>query len=508
VLGKRFFVGMGLTLALAAANAEYIEVYTDSGSVRVGEDIRFYISSDVGQVRIEATRIAARWNETVLVASLDVLAQPIPAVEPWKTGPGWEESYRFAVPPDWQPGLYDFRVRSFSNSNLYQRTLVSVLPESPGAYSRVVVLLNDSTENAYNTWGGKSNYKSLLPDSPAKASRLAFNRPGTRKYQWIDWEFPRWADLVGMRVEYITTLDLHYADDLLDHYDILVLSGHSEYWSREMRGALERFLARGGKLVSLSGNTMWWSVRFEETPGGTMMISCKGGWPGNAECPLDHELFTGYWHRSENPFTPSMNNPETLVMGESSLYGGYVDSHGFLTGAEGYGGYFAQLDAHWFWAGTGVVFGDHVGRVAGIAGYEADSPPLVHEVKGGNLIVDPDASDLPAGIEVLGTTPAANEDHEGYGAITYFTYGQNGGEVFNCGSVDCSKGLGSDPQWRKAVLNVFKRFGAFGQGSPTATDFDGDGIADSDDNCIATVNPEQIDSWSDGTGDACDRHCH
>jgi len=114
---------------------------------------------------------------------------------------------------------------------------------------------------------------------------------------------------------------------------------------------------------------------------------------------------------------------------------------------------------------------------------------------------------LPAGIELLGTTPAGQpeSDDQGHGALIWFPYGQNGGEVFNCGSIDCADGLLTDPAWRKAILNVFVRFGAL---TETLSDYDFDGIDDCNDNCIAVPNFDQRDSWGDGTGDACDLHCH
>ena len=498
-LRYRIVVVACLNLVAMTAHAKWIQVYTDHGSVRVGEAVNFFISSDVATCVSRPHVSPHSGIRLVLAESVPVIVQPVPSESPWEAGAGWELTFSFVIPEDWEPGLYDFRVRAVSDNSYYRRFQVSVLPDELGEHSRIAMLLNDATRNAYNEWGGKSNYKSLLSDDPGRAPVVAFNRPDTYTYGWIDWDFFRWADLAGMPVEYLTTLDLHYEAAILDAYDILVLAGHSEYWSREMRAALEAFLARGGKLVSLSGNTMWWSVRFADGPNGVQMISCKGAISAHPECSSDPELYTGYWSE--------MGNPETRVMGASFRYGGYVDSHGYYTYADGYGGYFAQEPMHWFWAGTSVLRGDQVGREAGIAGYEADAPPLVYN-RIGDLIADPAAPDLPAGIQVLGTTPAANKDWEGNGAIIYFPVGDNGGEVFNCGSVDCSAGLRTDPAWRKAVLNVFTRFGAFGPARPVATDYDFDGINDGDDNCIDTYNPEQVDSMSDGTGDECDRHCH
>jgi hypothetical protein len=474
--------------------SEFIEVYPGQGSVTLGANVDFHISSDVGAVNIEVTRTAHAWNQTILVTNLPVTVQPVNAVQPWRTGAAWPVSWTFTIPSDWQPGLYDFRVRSASNNTIYSRFLVAVQPAEPGSYSKVAVLTNDSTLNAYNTWGGKSNYKSLVPGDTSLAPVVAMNRPGNYVYAWVDWKFPKWADRIGMPVEYLTTQDLHFRAGILDSYDILVLAGHSEYWSREMRSALEHFLERGGKLISLSGNTMWWSVRFQETPDGVQMISCKGStyWFGPVDCPTDPALYTGHWD--------FIGQPETLVMGASWKFGGYVDNRGFYTKAMGYGGYFAEDELHWFWAGTGVLAGDQVGQAAGIAGYEADAPPLVLN-EYGKLIVNPAAIDLPADIRVLGTTPAATSTTEGHGAIIHFPYGENGGEVLNCGSVDCPEGLGTDPAWTKAILNVLVNFGAI---THALTDYDGDSVNDVADNCIAVANLDQIDADQNGTGDLCE----
>jgi hypothetical protein len=483
------FASMGSVYA-----TDWVEAYPGSSTVKLGETLDIHISGTIGEASIDIIRNASSYTKIVLATNVPVVEHPVIAEQPWRTGADWPVGFSFEIPEDWQPGFYIIAVHDASNANTYEQFIVGVQPADYGEHSKVAVLLNDATKNAYTKWGGKNNYRSDIPGEP-RANVVSFSRPDVHKYSWVDWQLPKWLDYIGVEVEYISSLDLHYQAGLLDAYEVLVLSGHSEYWSREMRHALEEFLERGGKLISLSGNTMWWAVRFEETPTGVQMISCKG-WDNDPVCQRDNpDMFTGYWR--------DMGEPESRVFGASFAYGGYVDALGFYPASEGYGGYFAERAKHWFWAGTSVLSGDHVGQEAGIAGYEADAPPIIFSR--GKPIVDPTATDLPDGIEILATTPAATPNWEGNGAIIYFTYGDNGGEVFNCGSVDCSEGLITDPAWRKAMLNVFARFGVL---EASLTDYDSDDIDDVNDNCIDTYNPDQLDSFSDGTGDACDQHCH
>ena len=461
-----------------------ISIYPGQGSVRIGGTLDIHISAAENTVQIEATRIERAWNSTIIAESVDVAEYPMPTESAWRTNYKWPVAFSFTIPDDWEPGFYDFRVRSKIDPSYFERFQIAIQPEELGSYGKVAVLTNESTNIAYNKEGGKSNYTG--------AKVLAFNRPNNYHYKELDWKFPKWADDIGLPVEYLTTLDLHSEPGILDVYDVLVLAGHSEYWSREMRTEVERFLEEGGKLISLSGNTMWWIVRFIETYEGTLMVSCKGS-TFTPDCPSDLNLITQKWQYF---------NPELKLFGASWEYGGYVDSHGFYLAADGYGGYFVKNPRHWFWAGTGILKGDHVGQDMGIAGYEADSPPLV--IVNDKLIIE-QVEGLPENMELLGSTPAGKPLSEGYGAIIYFPYGNNGGEVFNCGSTDCVNGMPGDPLWNKAILNVFKKFGAI---DAVATDFDNDGVDDSNDNCVIDPNPTQLDSYDDGTGDVCDQHCH
>ena len=56
---------------------------------------------------------------------------------------------------------------------------------------------------------------------------------------------------------------------------LLVVIGHSEYWTRTARLNFDRFVDEGCHALVLSGNTMWWQVRYSENK--DRMICYKGG---------------------------------------------------------------------------------------------------------------------------------------------------------------------------------------------------------------------------------------
>ena len=54
---------------------------------------------------------------------------------------------------------------------------------------------------------------------------------------------------------------------------ILVVIGHSEYWTKAARLNFDQFVNSGKDAVILSGNTMWWQVRYNADK--TKMICYK-----------------------------------------------------------------------------------------------------------------------------------------------------------------------------------------------------------------------------------------
>ena len=72
-----------------------------------------------------------------------------------------------------------------------------------------------------------------------------------------------WLEAAGYGYDCLSDEDLHYQGEAaLGDYDVLVTSSHSEYWSKEMWDAVDAFRGRGGRIISMGGNTWYWRVAF------------------------------------------------------------------------------------------------------------------------------------------------------------------------------------------------------------------------------------------------------
>lgn len=176
-------------------------------------------------------------------------------------------------------------------------------------------------------------------------------------------EFAAWAARMRISAEYASILDLHANNHLLDPYNLVVIVGHSEYWSAEMCNNLENFSKAEGNVVILGGNTMWWQIRIE----GDKIICYKNAFAD----PLFHispDKVTVNW------FDWPANNPENSVTGVSFRNGGYVNVFGayIATPDNNNGAYRVSSAKSWVYNGTGVEDGDYFGKARAIVGYEVD----------------------------------------------------------------------------------------------------------------------------------------
>ncbi len=326
----------------------------------------------------------------------------------------------------------------------------------------MAVLASNITWNAYNNFGGRSNYihPDRVPPTPTVNARLDLDRYtdpdhdtyGADDYAPLSFERPEpvnhipfearltgpiegraachlaeaewrllgWMERQGFSYDLWAETQLHYGQLRLDDYRVLVISTHPEYWSEEMYRAVKSWVfERGGKLMYLGGNGL--NCKIEMLDGATMKA-----FNGNAR-----ELAR---HGAESRF-------HLQVESEANLLGVVYSESGIMTAAP-----YRVVDAgHWTLAGTGLTEGDRFGQASlhmripgGASGHETDktspsSPANVHVVAKG---MNPD---------------------EGGGEIVHFDTG-SGGEVFSVGSITWPASILVDHAVSRITANVLTRF--------------------------------------------------
>lgn len=305
----------------------------------------------------------------------------------------------------------------------------------------------------YVVYGGPAGYSHL-----ARADRFAHV----------------WLEKNGYDFDLISDLDLHRHPEILNDYRVVMINGHNEYWSLPMYQGLEAYLGRGGRLIVLSGDTMIWRVSFD--PAGTVMECRKVDAPG-FQVPANRRGEA--WHSQDGLRGGMMREcgyPSWRLIG--------LESFGFNNPSEpeNFGPYIAERTDHPFFRtpeDTGLKPGDRFawagpGRAPVANGHEFDLRPSTFAAlqekpspEGGEVPADP------PGIVRLANgvipwsrggrafdffyRPIRPKTDQGGEMIDWQR--QDGGRVFNAGSIGSGWALAADSRWSALVRNVLHHFG-------------------------------------------------
>ncbi|WP_040281539.1 N,N-dimethylformamidase beta subunit family domain-containing protein [Tessaracoccus massiliensis] len=178
---------------------------------------------------------------------------------------GWKVTHRFDT-TGWEPGAYLAKL----TDNKGRQRYASMFLRSPSHDGAVTVMFATSTHAAYNSVGGYSLYVGL-PDGSAlnRSYTVSMHRPnrgnGADKFYRYELGLLQYLSSLeeqGVKLSYTTNSELHRGADSFRGSRALVLLGHDEYWSVEMRQHAETLVARGTNLVSLGSNAMYYRTRF------------------------------------------------------------------------------------------------------------------------------------------------------------------------------------------------------------------------------------------------------
>lgn len=501
--------------------------YSDRFSYAPGETVTLFVSSIAPLFAIEIVRdgadetpvmsrsgIAARWQETPDQCSVE--------------GCGWAPTLDFRVPDDWRSGAYRITLTAEGRDGqpIVSHHLFVVRPAPGRKPGRILQVAATGTWLAYNTWGGSNHYQGITGPNrdlyspvvstqrpwcrgfvvlPREAPRVplevalpplaipryphmewAYATGHSKKYASAGWasydsHFFRWAERQGHAVDLASQHDLHFVPGLLDDYDCAVFVGHDEYWTWEMRDAVDFYVERGGHAARFAGNFMW-QTRLEDE--GRRQVCYK--YRARTEDPVyrsgDVTRATNSWE------APEIGRPGAQTFGLNATSGVYAGWGGCSPrGVRGFPVYRAE---HWAFAGTGLSYGDVLGGESHVFGYEVDgldytmkrgvpeptgegSPPQGITVLALGLAAQvEDAPHIPPedqffgdedgrfAAETLYGTPS-DENLEkvkrGNGMIVNFARGK--GEVFHAGSCEWVAGLlRRDPMVEQVTNNVLGRY--------------------------------------------------
>ncbi|HLX13237.1 MAG TPA: N,N-dimethylformamidase beta subunit family domain-containing protein, partial [Bacteroidota bacterium] len=227
--------------------------YVTPLSAEPGDTIHFHLSTKVTPIYVVIYKEGLSRTFVMASGSIPATFQPTPDSAFWY-GCGWTSTYDLAIPPNWTSGVY---TADFPTSTGNWTVLFIVKERRPGSHSKVLVSFSVNTWEAYNTFGGRSLYPIPVPNTNsaiAPSYKVSFNRPfnyrsGPQPFVSWDSKLISWLDKQGIAYEVATDIDLSKDSSALNPYDLLILVGHDEYWSRAQRNAIQKFVNEGKKLA-------------------------------------------------------------------------------------------------------------------------------------------------------------------------------------------------------------------------------------------------------------------
>lgn len=264
------------------------EGYTNKLSFNPGETIKAFINAkEVVDANIGIYDSSGNLKDYISGTFIPQKEGP----EAYKNGYQYSEFVTFTIPANFKSGLYFISKK------------IPFIVKNPNRTSKIIAVLATNTDNAYNEYGGLSSYS-----VPVFSPVLSFQRP----YELKHWsaKFWPWAETLAYDIDYITDADL---DDYsnFSYGKVLILPGHNEYWTRKARLNFDRFVSQGRHALVLSGNTMWWQVRYSDD--GSQMICYKG----LNDPEKDPEMRTFNW------FQKQLKYPIESSIGMTFDLGGY-----------------------------------------------------------------------------------------------------------------------------------------------------------------------------------------
>ena len=256
----------------------------------------------------------------------------------------WSTTASVSIGTGWPPGDYLIKIVNTRGS----ASFVPLTVRDDGSHAALLVQNAVLTWQAYDKFGGYSLY-SGPGDSVADRSRAvsldrpyavtATGRQGADAFLTGEYPVVRLVERLGLDVAYWTDLDLQTRPWLLAQHRALVVAGHSEYWTQDMRTAVTVARDAGLSVAWFGANNVYWRGRVQPDQNGAMreLVVYRDA----LEDPVTSPDYVTTQFRA-----PPSNQPEQDLVGTQYEC---LDVDAAMTVTE---------PSSWIFSGTGVKAGD------------------------------------------------------------------------------------------------------------------------------------------------------
>jgi hypothetical protein len=297
--------------------------FTTSYSYAPGETVQFKIHAPLLPASYSVTLYRVGWYGGDGARRIASLVQNAPvsqpacqsAVDPADCS-NWSVTDTWPIPANQISGIY----------------LAKLLPNPVGASngSHILFVVRDDTggsdilfQTADPTWMAynPSPTASIFGGTPTSlyngAARVSYDRPHRRavaefirSFWGAQLHLVRFLERNGYDVSYFAGVDAARRGAEIAEHRVWISSGHDEYWSREMRDAVNAARDLGTHLVFLSGNLMYWKTRWEN--GFRTMVGYK---TATHALPDDPGALTSTWRDVRFQKPGDLAEPENSTTG-------------------------------------------------------------------------------------------------------------------------------------------------------------------------------------------------
>lgn len=254
-----------LLLKCSLAQTPFVTGYAERWSNPSGQPATFYLSgASDPQAQLHVYNVH---NESVatIIAPLEPQTVAEGITETWREGFGFQP--QTLVLPDLPNGVYKLDGPEFT------RNYVPFLVGDPNEDTDIVVIYPTNTVTAYSRSDGVNLYQ-LLPETRRQPEAVSFHRPqdstATPPKIFRTGGLDRLLLTMDHSVNYISDADLE-SYDAISGAKLVIIPGHSEYWTENARRNFDQFVDRGGSALVLSGNTMYRKVDYDDPENPTQL---------------------------------------------------------------------------------------------------------------------------------------------------------------------------------------------------------------------------------------------